>query len=350
MNKKVRKIAVCCAVGSLALMGRAKTAYAAGEPVAGITVLINDISEDPKMNAEINNILHPIKKYGNMAIADVNNYVNIRSQANTNSKILGKLYSKGTATILEEEGDWLKIKSGSVTGYIKAEFLITGSKVYEMIEEVKTKLATINANKLNIRTKADINSSILTQVPNGDKLKVIEESGEWIKVSTGNKVGYVSADYVDIKTDFQEAISIEEEQERIRLEKERQQKEESKAVSSLRQQIVNYAKQFIGNPYVWGGTSLTRGADCSGFTQSVFKKFGIYIPRTSRSQAGSGKRVSLDKIQPGDLIFYTKNGRINHVVIYIGNGKVLGAASKEEGIVIKNLNYRKPYKAVSYIN
>ena len=96
--------------------------------------------------------------------------------------------------------------------------------------------------------------------------------------------------------------------------------------------------------------SLTRGADCSGFTQSIFKNFGIYIPRTSRTQASGGRRVSLDKIQPGDLIFYRKNGRINHVVIYIGNGKVVGAASRSEGITIKNYNYRTPYMAVSYIN
>jgi cell wall-associated NlpC family hydrolase len=108
--------------------------------------------------------------------------------------------------------------------------------------------------------------------------------------------------------------------------------------------------RFKGNPYVWGGTSLTRGADCSGFTQSVLKNFGILIPRTSRQQSRGGRRVSMDKIQPGDLIFYRKNGVVNHVAMYIGNGKVIGAASRKEGITIKNYNYRTPYKAVSYIN
>lgn len=351
MIGKLRKIAAYCVMGSLVFMGGSKTAYAAIEPVAGITVLLNDISINPAISSsDIDNILEPIKEYGDLAIADVNNYVNIRSEANTNSKVLGKLYRNGTAKILETEGDWLKIKSGNVTGYIKSDYLITGSEVYDMVDKVKTKLATVNANVLNVRAKASTNSSILTKIPKGDKLEVLQEDNDWIKVSVGSKVGFVSADYVNVKTDFKQAISIEEEQERLRLEKEKQEAEVNKAVSSLRQQIVNYALRFKGNPYRWGGTSLTRGADCSGFTQSVFKKFGIYIPRTSRAQANSGRRVSMDNIQPGDLIFYTKNGRINHVVIYIGNGKVIGAASRKEGITIKNYNYRKPYKAVSYIN
>ncbi|HCM12812.1 MAG TPA: hydrolase Nlp/P60, partial [Lachnospiraceae bacterium] len=119
--------------------------------------------------------------------------------------------------------------------------------------------------------------------------------------------------------------------------------------SSLRSNIVSYALRFEGNPYVWGGTSLTGGTDCSGFTQSVYEQFGIYIPRDSRSQAGSGRQVSLSSMKPGDLIFYSRNGRINHVVLYIGNGKVIGASSRREGITIKNYNYRTPVKVVSYL-
>ena len=351
MTGKVHKIAAYCMIGSLAFMRGSKTAYASVEPVAGITVLLDDINENPGITVkEIENILNPIIEYKDLAIANVSNYVNIRSEADINSKVLGKLYRNGTATILGTEGEWLKIKSGEVTGYIKSDYLITGLKAYEMAEEVKTRLATVKASALNVRAKADINSSVVTLVPKGDTLEVLEEYGDWVKVSLGDKTGYVSSDYVNIKTDFKEAVSARQEEERLKLEKERQEKEKNNAVSSLRQRIVNFALRFIGNPYVWGGTSLTRGADCSGFTQSVFKNFGIYIPRTSRAQAYGGKRVSMDKIQPGDLIFYTKNGRINHVVIYIGNGKVVGAASRKEGITIKNYNYRRPYMAVSYIN
>lgn len=346
MTKKIRKIAVYCTIGSLAFMGRYKTAYASSESVAGITVLLDEVN-NPSV---IENILEPIIEYGNLAIANVSNYVNIRSEANTNSKIVGKLYSNGTAKILETEGDWLKVESGDVTGYIKSDYMITGSEVYEMVDDVKTKLATVNANTLNVRTKASISSSVLTKVPKGDKLEVLEDDDEWIKVSVGSKVGYVSADYVDVNTELKQAISIEEEQARLKLEEEMKEAQARNAVSSLRQKIVSYALRFQGNPYVWGGTSLTNGADCSGFTQSIFKNYGIYIPRTSRAQASSGRRVSLSKIRPGDLIFYTKNGRINHVALYIGNGKVIGASSRKEGITIKNYNYRNPYMAVSYIN
>ena len=351
MIRKVPKIAVCCMIGSMVFMGKTQTTYASVEPVAGISVLLNDITMNPEISDnDIEDVIYPIIKYKDLAIANVSNYVNIRSEANINSKVLGKLYNNGTATIIGSEGEWLKIKSGDVTGYIKADYMITGKEVYEMADKVKTRLATVRANALNVRTKADINSSVLTLVPKGDTLEVLAEYEDWIKVSLGDKTGFVSADYVDIETGFKEAVSIQQEQERLKLEQEIREKEQNNAVSSLRQKIINFALKFKGNPYVWGGTSLTRGADCSGFTQSVFKNFGISIPRTSRAQAYGGKRVSLDKIKPGDLIFYTKNGRINHVVIYIGNGKVIGAASRSEGITIKNYNYRRPYMAVSYIN
>lgn len=351
MTRMTRRIATYCMIGSLALMGGTKTAYASVQPIAGITVLLNDISINPDItNIEISNTLDPIIEYKDLAIANVANYVNIRSDANANSKVLGKLYNNGAARILDTKGDWLKIKSGNVTGYIMSEYLLTGTDAYGMAENVKVRLATVKAKILNVRTKAGTNSSVVTQIPQGHVFEVLEDQNDWIEISVGDKTGYVSADYVDIETDFKQAISIEEEQERIRLEKERQGAQESNKVSSLRQQIVNYALRFKGNPYVWGGTSLTRGADCSGFTQSVLKNFGIYIPRTSRAQANGGRRVSMDKIQPGDLIFYRKNGVVNHVAMYIGNGKVIGAASRREGIKIKNYNYRTPYKAVSYIN
>lgn len=350
MTKRIRKFAVCCMIGSLTIAGGTKTAYAAGQPIAGITPILNNITTNPNItDIDISNIIEPIIEYHDLAIANVSNYVNIRSEANTYSKILGKLYSKGTGTILAQEGDWTKIQSGNVTGYIMSKYLHTGSEVYELVDDVKTKLATVKANVLNVRSKASTSSSVVTQVPKGLVLEILEEQPDWIKISVGEKTGYVAAAYVDIKTGFKQAVSAEEEQAIINLEKKRKESQANKAVSSLRQQIVSYALRFKGNPYVWGGTSLTRGADCSGFTQSVLKKFGIYIPRTSRAQSRSGKRVSMNNIQPGDLIFYRKNGVVNHVAMYIGNGKVIGAASRKEGIIIKDYNYRTPYKAVSYI-
>ena len=124
----------------------------------------------------------------------------------------------------------------------------------------------------------------------------------------------------------------------------------SAPASGSRQSIVSYALQFVGNPYVAGGTSLTKGADCSGFVQSVFRDCGYGIPRSSREQAASGRQVSLDEIQPGDLLFYSKGGSINHVALYIGNGQVVHASTERTGIKISSYNYRTPCKAVSYVD
>lgn len=127
-------------------------------------------------------------------------------------------------------------------------------------------------------------------------------------------------------------------------------RENDKDISALRKEIVEYALQFKGNPYVMGGTSLTKGTDCSGFTQSVFKSKGIKLPRTSREQAKGGKNVSLNSLKPGDLIFYTKNGQINHVALYIGKKKVVHASNPKSGIKVSKYDYREPYKAVSYLD
>ena len=119
--------------------------------------------------------------------------------------------------------------------------------------------------------------------------------------------------------------------------------EAANAAAAFRNSIVNYACQFVGNPYVWGGTSLTHGTDCSGFTQSVMSHFGISLPRVSRDQAKVGTKVTSDQMKPGDLVFYANSsGTINHVAIYIGNGQVISAASRRSGIKIARWNYRTP--------
>lgn len=219
-----------------------------------------------------------------------------------------------------------------------------------------------------------MDAPVLTLVPMGEVLKVVKESEGWVKVLiNANDTGYVSSEYVDLSTEFEEAVSIKEEQDRLEAEdaasasseqtqavkksnntqttsaKFTSNKASTAGTSSLRNNIVEYALQFAGNSYVWGGTSLTNGADCSGYTQSVFRDNGISIPRTSRSQASSGRSVSVDNMKPGDLIFYDRNGSINHVAIYIGNGEVISASNPTYGIRITSYNYRQPYKVVSYI-
>jgi cell wall-associated NlpC family hydrolase len=379
---KIRKLATYFIIGTLTLTG--KTAFAsAEEPIAGIGLVLEDLylsTEDAHEEITQYLLSETASEYDNLAFAQVTNYVNIRSKAGEDSEILGKLYNNSAATIISNEDDWYHIKSGSVAGYIKSEFLLTGTRAAELAESVGNRLATVTTTTLKVREKASIDAAVLTLVPMGDELMVAKEQEDWVKVILGdNEYGYVSADYVKVHTVYEEAVSIEEEQERLMEEAAANSASESNSSgnttsnttsntattsqksfststvsssdsSSLGAQIASYAIQYEGNPYVWGGTSLTNGTDCSGFTQSVFAHFGISIPRTSRTQASGGRRVSLDNLHKGDLVFYARNGSINHVAIYIGNGKVISASSPETGIRITSYNYRTPYKAVSYIN
>ncbi len=378
----VRKMATCILVGTLTFAAQNETAKATETPVAGINLILQDYyagSEDYKLAmpallaaaSASRNI--PEEQDMKLAFANVSNYVNIRSEANEKSKILGKLYKDSAATILDEEDGWYQVKSGSVTGYIKGDYLITGKEAEVFSEKTGETIAAVTTTTLRVRENASTESATLTLIPIEEEYKVVEEAEEWVKIVIDETVtGYVSREYVELSKVYDEAISIEEEQAELA----RQQVYNSRTASggqsggssgssssgnsnsgssagnttSLRQKIVNYALKFEGNPYVWGGTSLTRGADCSGFIQSVFEDFGIYVPRTSRAQASSGRRISMSDIRPGDLIFYRKNGVINHVALYIGNGKVIGAKSSGEGIRITRYNYRTPYKAVRYVN
>lgn len=297
--RKIQKLAICVAAGMVLSFSPASTAQAAVET---------------------------------LAFADVEDYVNIRVKPDEESEVLGKLYKNSAATVLEENGEWSKIKSGTVTGYIKSEFLATGKEAKKLSEEVGQTIATVTAKSLRVRSKATTASKVVTLIPKGDAYVVTSEKEDWVKINLDNNTsGYVSSDYVKLSKKYEEAVAVKKE------------------TQSLRDQIVSFALNFEGNPYRYGGTSLTYGVDCSGFTQSIFKKYGIGIPRTSKQQASGGKKVSLNKIKPGDLIFYRRNGSINHVALYIGNGKVISAKSPSEGIQIKNYNYRIPYKAVSYL-
>jgi len=403
--RKKHKIITYCMIGALTIVGQTAITKAEEIPIAGIDLVLDNFFQNSESDTiDIKKYLSSdvFNEYEDISFAKVTNYVNIRNSANEEGQILGKLYNNSAATIMEKSGDWYKVKSGSVTGYIKADYLITGAEAEKLSQDIGTRIAVVITTTLKIREKASTDSSVLTLVPIGDELIVEEESDGWIKVEwEGNKTGYVSAEYVELKSEYEEAVSIEEEQERLEAEQAALQEEqvrlasEQKAVnaeqerltatkanrqvqnlntvvdsnktssdkaskndklnetnagtSSIRNKIVEYALQFVGNPYVWGGTSLTQGADCSGFTQSVFRDNGISIPRTSRTQAISGSRISVDNLQPGDLIFYDRNGTINHVGIYIGNGKVISASSPETGIRITNYNYRQPYRVVSYI-
>lgn len=362
---RINKLATFLIVGTLAFVGKAAVVQASETPVAGIAVVLDEFYNNANATEEVavNNLMEEIAIQNSLAFAKVSNYVNIRNKASEEGEIVGKLYDNAAASILGEEDGWYKIKSGSVTGYIKGDYLVTGEKAVSIAKEVGNRIAVVNTTTLKVRKEASTDSIVLTLIAIGDDLKVTKELEGWVKVQLEeNSYGYVSMEYVLLQTSYEEAVSIEEEQQRLAEEEANLQAQNAATSSSgnsssskssysggsTGNKISDYAVQFVGNPYVWGGTSLTNGADCSGFTQSVFRKFGISIPRTSRSQATGGTRVSLENIRPGDLLFYAQGSTINHVAIYIGNGKAVSASTPATGIRISNYNYRTPVKAVRY--
>lgn len=362
-----------------------------------------EAKEEPIEETQDEEEKKPVSKYADTGISIAKDYVNIRKKGDTESEILGKLYKGSAATLLSTEGEWLKIKSGSVTGYINSEFLATGFDAEEIVDKYATKLATVTTTTLKVREKKSAESECLTMVPTGETYVVLKEYDKWVKIviddgeeNQDNIKGYVSKKFVEVTVEFKEAISTEEEQAKLaqeeaakqaeqeQLEKLQQQsqnkqstsksssnsssKSSSKNKSTVTKknvviaedpsgsgngsEIASYALNFVGNPYVYGGTSLTNGTDCSGFTQSVYRSYGYNIPRDSRSQAaGAGSKVSLSSLKSGDLVFYTgSSGSVSHVALYIGGGQVVHASTERTGIKVSNVNYRTPYMARRVIN
>ena len=277
--------------------------------------------------------------YTNLGIANVESgNLNVRAVPSTDGKLVGKMPKNAACEILEDADGWAHIKSGEVEGYVSMEFLLTGPDAKLYAETLVRTVAVANTDGLNVREQANTESSVLTQVLKGEELEYVETDGEWIKVSIDGEDAYVAAEYVTVEEKLDTAITMTE-------------LLYGEGVSDVRVDLVEYAKQFLGNPYVWGGTSLTKGADCSGFVLSVFKKYGITLSHFSRAQANEGTKIKISELKPGDLVFYNNSsGTINHVAIYIGGGQVIHASSPKTGIKISKYNYRTPAKAVRVIN
>ena len=282
--------------------------------------------------------------YDRPGVSNVSNYLNIRAGAGENEKIIGKLPSYAGCEILEDANGWYKISSGGITGYVKSDYILTGDEAKQAAMNHAELMAIVHADRLNARTEPSTDAKIWTQISENERYHVAEQLDGWVKIEfdeSGEGDGddeisaaYVSSEFVEVRYALSEAIKFSP-------------TEES---ASLRSRIVNYAMKFLGNPYVWGGTSLTKGADCSGFTMSVMKNFGISLPHYSGSQAKSGKRIKSSEMRPGDLVFYgNSRGKINHVAMYIGNGQVINAASRRSGIKISTWNYRTPICIVDVI-
>ncbi|MGN0159470.1 MAG: NlpC/P60 family protein [Brotaphodocola sp.] len=464
-----------------------------------VSCLLGMFGSTISVYADVQISQHPValvtaqEDYENIAVSQVTDYVNIREQATTDSNIVGKIYNNCAATILEtvdgEGGQWYRIQSGTVNGYMKAQYFITGQEAVQLAQSIGREFVTINTASLRLRAQPDLNSEVLTMLSSGARYVVQGEEGDFFKVEVdADLVGYIAKQYCKTTVEFDQAVSLEEERQKLAEEEARKQEAKSamealeqviytetgtaatgdsntgagginvgqliiaanplqadnspqatapppavsggadhqasgnssgnssaggsasnngniaanplestgddslqvgpppvsvnegstnnsvssessgsttvsagttqaasgpgqKAIiSATRTAIVAYAKQFLGNPYVYGGTSLTNGTDCSGFTQGVYKHFGITTGRTSRDQAANGKTIAVSAVQPGDLLFYASGNYINHVALYIGDGKVIHASNSTTGIIISPYNYRTPYKAVTFLD
>lgn len=396
--------------------------------------------------------------YSNIAVSQVTDYVNIREQATTGSKIVGKIYNNCAATIEEtvegEGGTWYRIRSGTVNGYIKAQYFITGEAAEKLALSIGREFVTVDTEGLRLREAPSLDSNVLTLLSNGARYVVQGVEGDFFKVEVdADLTGYIAQAYCKTEVEFDQAVSLEEERQKLEEEAQRKREAEtafaaleqikrveeiriangsagdagsagtgssnagsagtsasgeliiaanpevsdnsqkasaptiapsgnqtaasnpssgqtsaqpsrqtsgqpsgqagpgsSAVVSATRTAIVAYAKQFLGNPYVYGGTSLTNGTDCSGFTQGVYAHFGITTGRSSRDQAANGKTIAVEAAQPGDLLFYASGDYINHVAIYIGGGQIIHASTPTTGICYAPYNYRTPCKAVTFLD
>ena len=285
-----------------------------------------------------------INQYDNLVISKVNNYLNVREEPKSDGKIIGKMTSKAAGEVLETLDGWYKIKSGPIIGYISADpqYTATGQEAKDIAMQTATLRAVINTDVLNVRTEPSTDAKIWTQIVKDERYPVVAQLDGWVEIEldsvdeedgTTMDKAYISTrdNNVEVRYALNEAIKFSPAE------------VAANKAASRRSQIVNYALQFVGNPYVWGGTSLTKGADCSGFTMSVMAKFGVSLPHYSGSQAKMGKAVTSGNMRPGDLIFYAgSGGQVNHVAMYIGNGQIVHAASRKSGIKISTWNYRTP--------
>ena len=299
--------------------------------------------------------------FRNLVIAQVNDYVNVRNMPSEEGEIVGKLYDDSVGMFISEENGWYQISSGSVTGYVKAEYCVTGEEAVELAKQVGTRIATVTTTTLYVRTEPTTESSVLGMVPIEDELVVSDETDGWVQVDVEEGIGWVSTEFVELHTEFVQAESKEEEERRLAKEEaERRKAREAAAAKAAQKQassgsqapaatyavgsgsemgvaVAEYALQFVGNPYVYGGTSLTDGADCSGFVMSVYENFGVSLPHSSAADRSQGYAVgSLEEAQPGDLICYS-----GHVALYIGDNQIVHASTAKTGIIVSRADYKK---------
>ncbi len=471
-----RKVMLSALAGAIMIPGsviRVKAADDKSEsepllPVAGIESVLTECLET-NVKDNINLYLIPTNEgeYLNRAFANIKDFSYVRNAPNEKSDWTGKIYADSTVTVLEYRGDWTKIRSGNVEGYVPTDALYTGEEAKKHAKEYETDVVTVLADVLNVRSGQGTENDILTQVMFKQQFEVTgEPESGWYPVKVDEFDGWVCGDYVEAETTFSYAETKEEEEQRLKEEAKQEtgtaqhtdvhindaagsrsrgnkrtrtqgrtnrtakvqmqtnrtaeaqaQVSETASIQAngtagtqaqtngttdaqanetagthaqtngteaefdgtqaqinentgtqsgsasgtqnqdiaqlqtdstaevqeaavvedqgyAGQDVIDFACQFIGNPYVWGGTSLTNGADCSGFVQSVYANFGIALPRTTWDMVNAGYEVSYDQALPGDLVLYD-----GHVGLYMGDGTIVNAMNEAQGIGICSATY-----------
>ena len=367
-------------------------------------------TEEPTTEEPPTEAPKPVSPYANIAVTKIeltDKWVNVRSSPTTQDgdvNIVGHIYNHCAATIIDrvegEGGLWYKIESGNVTGYIKADYFVTGDEAEELAVQIGKIYGKVLASGLRLREEPviDDGSNIITTLAEGEVYAItqkVDPNDEFVRITMGRHddgtevAGYIAKQYVQVYVKFDTAMTLEEvaakkaaeeearrkaaeeEAERLRLEAERKAAEEAakkaaeeearrkaeeeakrkaeEAAMATRNALIANAKQYLGLPYVWGGNSLTTGVDCSGYTKLIYKQYGVELQRHSGHQAQQGTAVTMDTIRPGDLVFYARNGVVYHVAIYIGNGQIIHAANETLGVCIQSVYVADIYCVKSYL-
>ncbi len=328
--------------------------------------------------------------------------ISVREEMTDEARAVGSLATQGLCYILqEEENGWLYVESGTVRGFVKAEELYTGDEAQEILEAyqkaakekaeqeqteytgietvapiaqelvprtenaaflhtrstvnrtvVDKDYAVTTASLLNVREGKGTDTRIVGTLPNNSLCYILaDKDTDWVYIESGDVRGFVSREYIQYGEETTQYVDTMGEDNFTKADKLIEPEENGACYYTLtsiksgvpggemRSSVVEFASQFIGNPYVWGGTSLTDGADCSGFVQSVYRQYGYELPRVAEDQAQYGTKIAVEDARPGDLIFYARDGYIYHVVIYAGDGKTVEAMGTNYGIVQGNVNY-----------
>lgn len=387
--------------GTLPVLAK-QTVLTDNNSVAGVSVALEEYAKDKKEKTDNRSVVDAGKdaalaamntvvaedielniKYDRLGIADVEESLNVRKKASTDSKVIAKM-GKHAACNVEKitKSGWAKIKSGDIQGYVLAKYLIMDEEAEALALKVGKKIATVKTETLNARFLPSTQSAKYTLVPNGEELEVVrenisekyvsnfiskhfntkktkayirdvdkeamkEELADWVCVSIDDEKTFVAKEFVTFSYELKRAVSTETTETKAAG---GSGSSNSSGQSSLRLSMVSYAKQFLGNRYVYGGTSLTNGTDCSGFTMGIYAHFGYGLPRTSSAQASAARTISASEAKPGDLFFYGYGGSVSHVAMYIGGGQVIHASNERTGIKISNAFYRTPIKVGRVIN